>query len=72
MLQRVAAALKAARQQTSTAPGGSSGDVLWITHAGVTRCVQWLLQHGDQALPQADQWPVAAPGFGAWEVVYLA
>ena len=73
MLQRVAAALKAARQQTSTAPGVGGGvDVLWITHAGVTRCVQWLLQHGDQALPQADQWPVAAPGFGAWEVVYLA
>ena len=70
MLQRVAAALDAARQQAIAAPGG--GDLLWITHAGVARCVQWLLQHSDQALPHADQWPMAAPGFGAWEVFHLA
>ena len=46
-------------------------DVVWITHAGVARCVQWLLQHGESALPQADQWPVAAPGFGAWVLLDL-
>ena len=71
MLQRVAAALDAARQQANAAPPDSSGNVLWITHAGVARCVQWLLQHGDQTLPCADQWPAAAPGFGAWEVFHL-
>ena len=67
MLQRVAAALAAAR----AAPAGSGNDVLWITHAGVARFVRWLLQHGESALPQADQWPVAAPGFGAWVLLDL-
>ena len=67
MLQRVAAALAAAR----AAPNGSGNAVLWITHAGVARCVQWLLRHGSATLPRADQWPVAAPGFGAWEVLDL-
>ena len=67
MLQRVAAALTAAR----AAPNGSGNAVLWITHAGVARCVQWLLRHGSATLPRADQWPVAAPGFGAWQVFDL-
>ena len=67
MLQRVAAALAAAR----AASAGSGNDVLWITHAGVARCVQWLLRHGSATLPRADQWPVAAPGFGAWQVFDL-
>lgn len=67
MLERVAAALTAARAEAAA----SGNDVLWITHAGVARCVQWLLQHGDAVLPQADQWPVAAPGFGAWVVLGL-
>ena len=68
MLQRVAAALAAARLQANAATGR---DVLWITHAGVARCVHWLLQHGSATLPSADQWPVAAPGFGAWQVFDL-
>lgn len=68
MLQRVAAALAAARLQANAATGS---DVLWITHAGVARCVHWLLQHGSATLPSADQWPVAAPGFGAWDVFDL-
>ena len=67
MLTRVAAALAAARAEAAARGNG----VLWITHAGVARCVQWLLQHGESALPQADQWPVAAPGFGAWQVFDL-
>ena len=60
MLQRVASALQDA-QQTPAA------DVVWITHAGVARCVAWLQQQGAAALPRAADWPVAAPDFGAWE-----
>ena len=88
MLGRVAAALAAARLQcdSAAATAGGSRDVLWITHAGVARCVQWLLeqsqhqhprQHsagdggGDAPLPRADQWPLAAPKWGAWQVVEL-
>ena len=64
MLERVAAALQSARN----AP---VADVVWITHAGVARCVDWLLTHGS-ALPQAADWPMAAPGYGQWVVRDLA
>lgn len=67
MLARVAAALQDARQHA--AHGGS--DVLWISHAGVARCVQWLLQAPAGSWPRADQWPVTAPAFGAWTLFAL-
>ncbi|MBS0466288.1 MAG: histidine phosphatase family protein [Proteobacteria bacterium] len=65
MLQRVALALQdaAARAQ--------GGDVVWITHAGVARCVQWLLAHGAQTMPKAQEWTLAAPAFGAWMTLPL-
>ena len=43
-------------------------DVVWITHAGVARCVHWLLAHDTGVLPRSQEWPVAAPGWGGWEV----
>ena len=49
-------------------PNGAVNEVVWITHAGVARCVHWLQQHGDTVLPRADGWPQAAPGWGEWEV----
>lgn len=65
MLARVAAALQEA--QTRAAPATAEPtDVLWITHAGVARCVQWLLQAPKGTLPRADQWPLTAPALGAW------
>jgi alpha-ribazole phosphatase len=63
LLARVAAALKDARQQ---ARGGT--DVVWFTHAGVARCVRWLLAHGEKHMPKADEWPLAAPAWGQWEI----
>ena len=62
MLARVAAALQDARQYAAH----SGSDVLWISHAGVARCVQWLLQAPAGSMPRADQWPTTAPAFGAW------
>ena len=62
MMVRVAAALQHARQHAEQ----TSSDVLWISHAGVARCVQWLLQSPAGSLPRADQWPITAPAFGAW------
>lgn len=58
MLQRVHAALNDACQQ--------SGDVVWITHAGVARCVEWLERHGPDRLPHAREWSLPAPAWGAW------
>ena len=46
-------------------------DMVWISHAGVARCVQWLQQHGPGRAPQAHEWPLQAPDFGAWVSVAL-
>ena len=40
-------------------------DVLWVTHAGVIRCVQWLLRHGLAHASSAD-WQLPAPACGQW------
>ena len=67
MVQRVEAALHDARQQALQ----MQCDVLWISHAGVASCVQWLLQHPAGPLPQAHEWPREAPAFGRWVCVPL-
>ena len=60
MLERVNAALQEVRAQPS--------DMLWISHAGVARCVQWLrCDQGKQGqFPTAAQWPAQAPAPGQW------
>lgn len=58
MLQRVQPAL---REALSAADQGLTP--LWITHAGVARCVQWLLLHGLRQ-PTANEWTLPAPAFG--------
>ena len=58
MLHRVNAAL----QQARLAPQQHQ---VWITHAGVARCVQWLLQHGTRP-PQSADWALPAPACGQW------
>lgn len=68
MLVRVGRALQGARQHAAH----SGRDVLWISHAGVARCVQWLVQAPPGSLPRADQWPMAAPVLGAWSCFALA
>ncbi|WP_295944450.1 histidine phosphatase family protein [Acidovorax sp. M14] len=69
MLHRVAAALQTAREWRSNQ---GAKDMVWITHAGVARCVAWLQERGESALPRAEDWPVAAPGWGEWEIRELA
>lgn len=72
MLARVAAALQdAARLAWAPDAPDGGGDVVWLTHAGVARCVAWLQQHGPQARADAARWPVAAPGYGAWVTLAL-
>ena len=69
VLARVAGALRA---HAGGPPGPSprAHDVVWITHAGVIRCVAWLQAHG-HAMPRSEEWPLAAPGWGAWHTVPL-
>ena len=70
MLTRVSAALDEAQQHLLRGT-----PVVWVTHAGVARCVEWLVSQG--GLPAAlqvtaAQWPLHAPGFGAWQTHALA
>jgi len=58
MLQRVHEALQ-------DALSSNSEHMVWICHAGVARCAQWLLQHGHR-LPQSHEWTLPAPACGQW------
>ena len=69
-LQQMLARVDQALRQTLAASGDIT-DRVWITHAGVIRCVQWLLQHGQQ-LPQSHQWDLPAPTYGQWLQVTLS
>jgi len=69
MLARVSQALQAARA-VAWGESGSTGDVLWVTHAGVVRCVQWLLAHGTRP-PRSEEWIDPAPAYGEWTSVPL-
>ena len=46
----------------------NSGCQAWLTHAGVARAAT-LLAQGVRRVQRADQWPVAAPGYGQWTVL---
>lgn len=59
MLGRVGSAWQQAQER--------SGPQVWITHAGVARCVQWLHAAPLGALPRASEWTAPAPAFGAWQ-----
>ena len=76
MLMRVSAALRSAQQLAADRDTGGSEsavkNVVWITHAGVARCVHWLQRHRQGVLPSAGEWPQAAPGWGEWEIRTLA
>ena len=39
---------------------------VWISHAGVARCLAWLRSAAPGQLPQAQDWTLPAPAFGAW------
>ena len=69
MLHRVAAALQTAREWRAHQ---GTKDMVWITHAGVARCVAWLQERGESVQPRSENWPVAAPGWGDWEIRELA
>jgi len=59
MLARVQSALEDTRQRAS------AQDTVWISHAGVARCVHWLQQQAGQT-PTSAQWTQAAPAPGEW------
>lgn len=64
MLARVRSALKDTFSHRNPQRVGA-----WLSHAGVARCVQWLLSSSASTQPCATHWPVDAPAPGAWMVV---
>lgn len=67
MLARVSQAL----EQSCAIGRGAHKDVVWITHAGVIRCVHWLRTHGPDRMPTANEWTAPAPGYGDWITLAL-
>lgn len=63
MLARVQSALE------DTHKSANAQDTVWISHAGVARCVHWLQQQPEQA-PTSAQWTQAAPAPGEW-IIFL-
>lgn len=64
LLYRVAAALGDLRP-------AKSHDVVWVTHAGVIRAVQYIVASGGVHIRDAAQWPKDAPTPGAWVTLAL-
>lgn len=72
MLARVGAALQESFRESEKG-AGSACDRVWIAHAGVARCVQWLLGERARAghAPCSAHWPLQAPAPGAWALYEL-
>ncbi len=45
----------------------SHQDVIWVTHAGVIRAVNYIKQYGLNAPATSDKWPAKAPAFGDYQ-----
>jgi alpha-ribazole phosphatase len=69
VIQRVAQAYE---QTTTTAQQQDITDLIWITHAGVIRALEFYLQTGLVEIQQASDWPTIAPKFGEWIVKEIA
>lgn len=59
VIDRVAQAMNSAAEQAVS-------EMVWITHAGVIRAVQFLVEGGWRTIRSASDWPVSAPAMGAW------
>jgi alpha-ribazole phosphatase len=66
LLARVHTALETCRRQ---AHGSGHSTVIWITHAGVIRALDVLLNHPDPTGLTAAEWPRKAPAFGKWSMM---
>ena len=45
----------------------SHQNVIWVTHAGVIRAVNYIKQYGLNAPATSDKWPAKAPAFGDYQ-----
>lgn len=69
--ESLARMLKRISQALQDASHSDSEHMVWICHAGVARCVQWLVHQGQQ-LPQSHEWTLPAPAYGQWMQIQLS
>lgn len=65
-LQAMLLRVDSAWQEAQSIATERQSHVLWISHAGVARCLDWLQQAPATQPPNAAQWPQQAPALGAW------
>lgn len=46
-------------------------DVLWVTHAGVIRALNFYLETGCREIKHVNDWPLSAPTFGEWDIKHF-
>ena len=44
-------------------------DQIWVTHAGVIKAVQFLMNNGEPHIKSAADWPIETTNFGDWITV---
>lgn len=64
VIDRVAQAMDSAVAQAVS-------EMVWITHAGVIRAVQFLVEGGLRPIQSASDWPVSAPAMGTWMCIQV-
>lgn len=71
LVLRVQSALQSLRTLQPCTAGSTdpTRHVVWVTHAGVIRAVEWLRRGQPVEALRAQDWPVQAPAFGQWQVV---
>ena len=69
LVERVREALQHLLSASESALPLQTRQVVWVTHAGVIRAVNWLQRGQPTDTLRADTWPVDAPAFGQWQVV---
>jgi alpha-ribazole phosphatase len=44
-------------------------DQIWVTHAGVIKAVQFLMNNGEPYIKLAADWPLETTNFGEWAII---
>ena len=47
-------------------------DQIWVTHAGVIKAVQFIMNNGEPYIKSAADWPLETTNFGEWITVDIA
>ena len=46
-------------------------DQIWVTHAGVIKAVQFIMNNGEPYIKSAADWPLEITNFGDWITINI-